>query len=261
MGNDHDSYCQHKAHYHQDGPQGICCGPACVASKQSARRQDPTATTLSQPASDAASAQSQQQQQQGIIVWFVRHGEAEHNNNRPHIRDPALTQLGVSQAEATRAQLSRLGIAPGLIVASPLRRTVQTASIVFKGQKVVLHSGLQEVSTQHCDTGREMQELQRDLDPQVWALIDHTSTDTIKPKWYVKPKRGTDLTVLARERLAGALEWIEAECGRLGVREAVVVGHAGALGLILYKQLDYATPVRYILHNGRLTPATTATTT
>ena len=79
-------------------------------------------------------------------VWFVRHGEAEHNallavgkvEEARAVRDPALTARGVAQAEKLRgnpllaeALSSRSGSAAELLVMSPMRRTIETGCWAF----------------------------------------------------------------------------------------------------------------------------------
>ena len=95
-----------------------------------------------------------------------RHGEAEHNTaSEWTLRDPSLTMHGRRQARAARAALVAQGVlgaqlfgdaaeGPGgavdaqLVVASPLRRTLQTAEILCAGTllPLVAHPGLQETS-------------------------------------------------------------------------------------------------------------------
>ncbi|KAF5013309.1 hypothetical protein FDECE_659 [Fusarium decemcellulare] len=60
-------------------------------------------------------------------IHILRHGQSLHNVDRgyPH-RDPPLTEVGSQQASNVR-----LPTEPGLILVSPMTRTIQTALIVF----------------------------------------------------------------------------------------------------------------------------------
>ena len=65
--------------------------------------------------------------------YFIRHGQTE--ANRDGVRsggesDTHLTDLGREQARRAGTVLARLGVTPGLIVSSPLSRTVETAELL-----------------------------------------------------------------------------------------------------------------------------------
>lgn len=79
-------------------------------------------------------------------VWFVRHGEAEHNRllstgkqqEARTLRDPGLTPRGFAQAKKLRfnpllsdALSSKPGSAAELLVLSPMRRTIETGCTAF----------------------------------------------------------------------------------------------------------------------------------
>lgn len=87
-------------------------------------------------------------------VFLVRHAQAEHNvDQRYHLRDPPLTELGQRQARTLR---DRLTVRPDVVIASPLIRTLQTALIGITGGTdvpLVSLAELQETSTEPCDTG------------------------------------------------------------------------------------------------------------
>ncbi|KAI9814107.1 MAG: hypothetical protein M1832_005995 [Thelocarpon impressellum] len=93
-------------------------------------------------------------------VILIRHAEAEHNATND-IHDPPLTPQGFEQCETLRAALQDLPIAQkiDLVVASPMRRTIQTAlrSLGWKmegeGVPVVLMAEWQENSDKPCDVG------------------------------------------------------------------------------------------------------------
>ena len=64
---------------------------------------------------------------------FVRHGQTVANRDRVRSgaeSDTHLTELGREQARIAGLTLQRLGAAPGLILTSPLSRTIETAEIL-----------------------------------------------------------------------------------------------------------------------------------
>ena len=85
------------------------------------------------------------------IITLVRHGQAEHNVSRDfQVQDTSLTALGEAQChELSREFPSKPPV--GLLVSSPLRRTIQTTLLGFKKQiesgiKVELLAELQEAT-------------------------------------------------------------------------------------------------------------------
>ncbi|TLD14168.1 uncharacterized protein PgNI_02876 [Pyricularia grisea] len=98
---------------------------------------------------------------------LIRHAQAEHNvsNNIP---DPQLTPLGLEQAAALSAHLQKRlpgSLDPELIVVSPFRRCLQTATIAFDwlidaetGKSkvpMVANASWQENADKPCDTGTD----------------------------------------------------------------------------------------------------------
>jgi broad specificity phosphatase PhoE len=116
------------------------------------------------------------------LVWVVRHGEAEHNvaTEGWRIRDPVLTARGWSQCVAA-GKLLPPSHTFDLVVTSPLRRCVQTATALLRASggggggglntplRLVAHPDLQEVYLGPADTGRDAIELQHEFDTASWA--------------------------------------------------------------------------------------------
>ncbi|KAK6858467.1 phosphatase [Apiospora arundinis] len=92
---------------------------------------------------------------------LIRHAEALHNLTKDyHIHDPELTETGHAQVQELRANLINHPVAQnaGLIVTSPMIRTMQTAMgsldwLIEKGIKIEADAGWQENSAKPCDTG------------------------------------------------------------------------------------------------------------
>lgn len=84
-----------------------------------------------------------------IVLYLVRHGEAENNVNRignslPEKRKMHLTENGIHQVHETASFLSTKGI--DAIIASPLERTRETARIISEqtGVEVLIDNRLHE---------------------------------------------------------------------------------------------------------------------
>eukprot|EP00811_Abedinium_folium_P006854 NODE_16321_length_1000_cov_10.224513.p1 GENE.NODE_16321_length_1000_cov_10.224513~~NODE_16321_length_1000_cov_10.224513.p1 ORF type:complete len:315 (-),score=65.76 NODE_16321_length_1000_cov_10.224513:56-871(-) len=131
-------------------------------------------------------------------VWCVRHGQAEHNvlfaqsrgREAIELRDPALTALGREQAQRARGDpliQKALGEAGAqLIVASPMRRALQTALEVCSddgGRTVLVHPDLQECHAVPCDTGSTLDVL-RDEFP---SRVDFSQLLEQPESWFEKP--------------------------------------------------------------------------
>ena len=98
------------------------------------------------------------------IVVFIRHAQSRYNaassdfkREDPSLRDAELTALGQEQASRLADLLQELGILPSLrlVVASPLRRAIETADIGFSAIKgtvpFVLLPGVAESLHASCD--------------------------------------------------------------------------------------------------------------
>ncbi|KAL7920801.1 histidine phosphatase superfamily [Trichoderma austrokoningii] len=95
-------------------------------------------------------------------IVLIRHAQALHNEAKDHsIPDPRLTDLGLQQCAQLRQNLvQRFSAFEGriAIVASPMMRTLQTASLaadwlVERGIKIEADADWQEISDKPCDVG------------------------------------------------------------------------------------------------------------
>lgn len=96
-------------------------------------------------------------------IYLVRHGQALHNlTGDSSISDPYLTPLGLQQSRKLRRIFRNNNKPITDIVASPLKRALNTAYFTFQdlvdgphGPKILAHPDLQETSDQPCDVGAE----------------------------------------------------------------------------------------------------------
>ncbi|OXM88188.1 histidine phosphatase family protein [Paenibacillus rigui] len=159
---------------------------------------------------------------------FVSHGQAEHTMNIPasyEIEAPGLTQLGVRQAERLRASLPLTE--QDAVIASPTRRTLQTARIWCEGTDALrfAHPTVgprqfpprYDFFTYRCDHIMEPRQIKEsfseflpapDVPEYIWLQGIHTAPALLFDKWS-----------------AGFLAW----CGRLERRKVYIVSHEGTI--------------------------------
>lgn len=75
-----------------------------------------------------------------MTVYLLRHGETEYNARKKYLGS---TDLPLS--ERGRGELVQADIAPGTVYVSPLRRTAETAGILFPGARQVVVPNLREM--------------------------------------------------------------------------------------------------------------------
>lgn len=144
-------------------------------------------------------------------MYLLRHGQSEFNVHftrtrvDPGIEDPALTTLGRDQARSAAAALADNGISR--IVASPYRRTLETAAILGErlGLPIEIDSLVRERCWFVCDVGTPASKL-----CTLWPEIDFSR---LGEQWW--PVRGeTEAQLSARcgvfaSRLHRATDWGE----------------------------------------------------
>ena len=143
-----------------------------------------------------------------LTFYLIRHGQKEYLNG-----DPALTSLGQKQAEFTAAYLK--GIPFKKIIASPRKRTVQTAEIIaqYTGIPVITDDRLRE----RMDWGEVPGET-FDVFLAEWEKTD-------KDRNYV-PTHG-DSSKNAGERVRQVIEEVAREVTEGNV---LIVTHGGVIG-------------------------------
>ena len=182
------------------------------------------------------------------LLHIVRHAEGFHNTERKHVaersHDARLTPNGEAQCAALRAALGELAAfsSPSLlVVASPLTRTLQTASLCFPGARIVALEEVRETCNFRCD-GRRNLELIRPEFPHVdFSKLRRRRRRAVgalrgAPRARADAYRGhrePDLPGLAA-RAARARAWLAARPEPM----IVVVTHCAFLQAVLGPRLD-----------------------
>ncbi|KAK0638461.1 histidine phosphatase superfamily [Cercophora newfieldiana] len=159
-------------------------------------------------------------------IYVIRHAESTHNVTKDFsLRDPGLTPLGLTQASSLGTTFPTLS-SIGIIISSPLRRTLETTLAGFSeiidkgGVKLRLDADLQERSDLPCDTGSEVGELQ--------AKFPGVDFAGLGDGWYSKEGRNAadDESVRARARaVRGRLARVVKELEGSERKDVVVVTH------------------------------------
>ena len=178
------------------------------------------------------------------LVHFVRHAQGFHNisplkiQQRPH--DARLTPEGEAQCAALQAATAALR--PALVVASPLTRTLQTATLCFEPQReaagappLTALEGVRETCNFLCDGRRPLSQIR----PEFPAVDFGGCADDADALWasyeakygnqmsYGKHRESADLPALAM-RSRRAFAWL----GARPEREIVLVSHCAFLQAI-----------------------------
>ena len=175
------------------------------------------------------------------LLHFVRHAQGTHNldptqNRSPASHDARLTPDGTLQCAALQERTR--AICPELVVASPLTRTLQTATLSFEPQlkasnaSVVACESLRETVNFLCDGRRSIPVIRSELPDidfshvehdhdQIWAHYENIHGPQSE---YAGLRETANLDAL-RARAAEAMTWIS----QRPEREIVVVSHCAFL--------------------------------
>lgn len=185
-------------------------------------------------------------------LHVVRHAEGIHNPAHDKtIPDPPLTQKGIKQCERL-SQIFPYKQDVGLVVTSPLRRTLQTALVGFQqtldqkyyssdipgqgcpeGARLLLEPNLQAHSSRPCDTGSSQSTLCSEMPHLPW---DELSFDPVFPA--KEGSYATDEDSLRRRGhiLHRTLEQQFAALAESGRPDIVVVSHGGFMKYVVLKE-------------------------
>ncbi|EPE05777.1 phosphoglycerate mutase family protein [Ophiostoma piceae UAMH 11346] len=167
-----------------------------------------------------------------VIIDFVRHAQGYHNLCKENwsLPDPNLTPLGEEQCKALKA-LYPYHDTVKMLVASPLRRTLQTALQSFepaadRGLVVLALPELQEVSALPSDVGSARSTLEKEF------TADQVDLSRVQPAWNYKGKGSpyaVDLDALTARGRSARLS-LRALTKGLGPDDRIaVVTHGGFL--------------------------------
>ncbi|KAJ5747873.1 uncharacterized protein N7511_009569 [Penicillium nucicola] len=175
-------------------------------------------------------------------LHIVRHAEGTHNpGHDTTILDPPLTERGIQQSQ----ELSRdfqFKDSVGLVLASPLRRTLQTAHIGFQqtldqrfypkfsaagvqnGASLVLEPDVQAHSARPCDTGSDISILKSEFQDLPWDILDLDPTFPKKEGLYASDSESLKLRGW---RIQRRLQEKFKELANTARPDIVVVTHGG----------------------------------
>jgi broad specificity phosphatase PhoE len=114
------------------------------------------------------------------------------------IPDPRLTEEGIKECQTLEARFPYQSTID-LIVASPLRRTIQTALYSFqpaikRGVGVVALAELQETSDVACDTGSDVKDLKREFSEYQSVSVTSVVDFSLVPENWNRKVAVLDLT-------------------------------------------------------------------
>lgn len=180
-------------------------------------------------------------------LHIVRHAEGTHNPaHDTTILDPPLTERGIEQSQEL-SQNFQFKESVGLVLASPLRRTLQTAHIGFqqtldqryyakgsgagvqKGAQFVLEPDVQAHSSRPCDTGSDISILQSEYQDLPWDILELDPTFPNKEGLYA-----SDSETLKQRgwRIQRRLEEKFKELATTARPDIVVVTHGGFIRFV-----------------------------
>lgn len=166
-------------------------------------------------------------------VWLLRHGETDYNAQQKYL---GRTDLPLS--ERGRRALARADFSPDRVYVSPLRRTAETAEILFPGARRIVAPDLQEMDFGVFE-GKSWKEME-DF-PAYRAWVDGGCVDA--------PPGGESRAAFCRRVCAAVQELLDRESAA-GADRVVVVAHGGTQMAALER---FALPRRdYFSWNGPL---------
>lgn len=169
-------------------------------------------------------------------MLLLRHAQSEWNRRfgasrvDPGLPDPPLTAEGAAEARGAAGRLRAMGIRR--LVASPYRRTLQTASILAEelGLEVTVEPLVRERCAFSCDQGTPPERLARE-----WPGLDLSG---LEPVWW----GGTIESVASLE--ARARRFLEAAARMADAETVAVVTHWGFIRCLTGEEVGNLGAVR-----------------
>ena len=145
-------------------------------------------------------------------MWMIRHAETEYNKQRRY-----QGRLDLPISEKGRRSLEPSGEPVSRVYVSTLRRTAQTARILFPGAQLIEVPGLEEMDFGRFD-GHTSEELESDPAYQEW--IDSWCTTAIP---------GGESRQQFSERIVRAMTKLIEQAASAGEEKLVIVAHGGTI--------------------------------
>lgn len=181
-------------------------------------------------------------------LHLIRHAEGTHNpGHDTTILDPPLTEKGIEQS-LQLCQGFPFKESVGLVVTSPLRRTLQTARLGFQqsidekyyargsgagvqnGARLLLEPDVQAHSSRPCDTGSDIAALRSEFYDLPWEILDLDPTFPAKEGLYASDPESLKLR---GARIQRRLEQKFKELKDSARPDIVVVTHGGFLSSVI----------------------------
>lgn len=182
-------------------------------------------------------------------LHVVRHAEGIHNPaNDKSIRDPPLTPRGIEQSQIL-SQKFPCKEEIGLVITSPLRRTLQTALVGFQqmlneryypkaakdgfpnGARLLIEPDIQAHSARPCDMGSEQAILQSEFPHLPWEELAFDPLFPAKEGLYATDKESL---IQRGQRLQRLFEEQFAALAGSGRPDIVVVSHGGFMQFVVW---------------------------
>lgn len=143
-------------------------------------------------------------------VYLLRHGETDYNAQRKYLGSTDLPLSGRGRRALVRADFS-----PDTVYVSPLRRTAETASILFPGARQIVAPDFREMEFGIFE-GKSFREMEDFAPYRVW--VEGGCVDA--------PPGGESKADFS-QRVCSAFEALVSEQERAGAERLVIVAHGG----------------------------------
>ena len=147
-----------------------------------------------------------------MLLYLIRHGETEFNKSKKY-----QGAVDIPLSAEGRSKLFKADFEPETVYVSGLRRTAETAKILFPGARLKRVSGFNEMNFGAFE-GRSADEMEKDDAYRKWVSDNCES----------RCPGGEDKAGFCGRVLA-AFEEVIRECAEADRREAVIVSHGGTI--------------------------------